>query len=91
VKQEQIFPITVCPVCFGKRLTFRGDKCETCGGSGRITETQARALDETNSCRDWRLTEAVLEIKIDDLSPIDALTKLYELQRLANEIRGSRI
>jgi RecJ-like exonuclease len=78
--------IVVCPECFGKGRK-RFDPCTVCGGSGRITDTQSRAIEEANAPQDWKLTEAVLVIKIDDLSPIDALTKLYELRRLANEIR----
>ena len=88
MKQEQIFPITICPTCIGSGRTFRGDKCEVCGGSGRITAEKMRALDKENASQDWRLVDAVLAIKIDDLSPIEGLTKLYELRRLANEIRG---
>lgn len=88
-KEESL--LAVCPECMGHGRTFyRGETCTLCNGSGRITGKMMKALEEASRPQDWRLTEAVLAIKIDELSPMDAMTKLYELRRLATEIRGAQ-
>jgi RecJ-like exonuclease len=83
--------ITVCPECFGRGRDFlHGETCKVCHGTGRVTEETKMEIERANEPQDWRLAEAVLAIKIDELSPMDAMTKLYELKRLAQQVRGEK-